>query len=288
MVTIAGANFLSVSRMTSLNYAPLPHRLRPAGVRALVLVVAFLALLLVAAPVESAAAGHAIVGLLVGAVVATGGVLGYRALVGRLERRPVDELALGRARAGVLRGFGLGVLLFGATIGLVAACGGYRVAGWGSVSGAIGTFGIMGGVAVTEEVLFRGVLFRLVEKWAGTKVALAVSGLLFGALHLLNPGATIWGALAIAVEAGVLLGIAYTVSGSLWLPIGLHLGWNFTESGLFGATDSGSSYHAGLVHGVAHGSGLISGGSFGPEASVFAILVAIGASAWLYRSVRAR
>jgi uncharacterized protein len=274
--------------MTSTELTRLPRWLRPAGVRGLVLLLAFVALLLVAAPIESAAAGHAAIGLVIGAVVATGGVLGYRALVGWLEQRPVDEMALGRARSGVLRGFGLGLLLFGIVIGLIAMCGGYRIADWGSVSGTIATFGIMCGVAVTEEILFRGVLFRLIQKWAGTAVALTVSGLLFGALHLLNPGATLWGGLAIAIEAGVLLGTAYTVSRSLWLPIGLHLGWNFAESGLFGATDSGSAFRSGLVHGVPHGPALISGGGFGPEASIFAILVGVVASVWLLRSARSR
>lgn len=288
MVTIPGSFFPSVSGMTATEFARLPQWLRPAGVRGLVLLLAFFALLLVAGPIESVAAGHAITGLLVGAVVATGGVLGYRALVGWLERRPVEEMALRRARSGVLRGFGLGLLLFGIVIGLIAMCGGYRIAGWGSLTGTIATFGIMCGVSVTEEILFRGVLFRLIQQWAGTAVALTVSGLTFGALHLLNPRATLWGALAIAVEAGVLLGAAYAVSRSLWLPIGLHLGWNFAESGLFGATDSGSAFHGGLVQGVPHGPGLISGGGFGPEASIFAILVGIVASVWILRSDRSR
>jgi uncharacterized protein len=273
-VTIADAFLPSVTGMTWL---------RLAGVRMVVLLVVFFALLLVAAQIESAAAGHAILGLIVGAVVATGGVLAYRALVGWLEQRPVDEMALGEARRGVLGGLGLGVLLFGLVIGVIALLGGYRISGWGSLSGTIATFGIMCGVAVTEEILFRGVVFRLIQKWAGTAIALTVSGLLFGALHLFNPGATLWGALAIAVEAGVLLGAAYTVSRSLWLPIGLHLGWNFSETGLFGATDSGSAVHGGLVVGVPHGPDLISGGGFGPEASIVAVLIGVLASIWLLR-----
>lgn len=282
-MTIADAIVPSVIGMTSTEISRLPRWLRPAGVRMVVLLVAFFALLLVAAQLESAAAGHAVFGLIVGAVVAAGAVLAYRALVGWLEQRPVEEMALGEARRGVLRGLGLGLLLFGVVIALIAMFGGYRIAGWGSAGGAIATFGIMCGVAVTEEILFRGVLFRLIQKWAGTAVALTVSGLLFGALHLFNPGATLWGALAIAVEAGVLLGAAYTVSRSLWLPIGLHLGWNFAESGLFGATDSGSAFHGGLVRGVPHGADLISGGGFGPEASMFAILIGVAASIWLLR-----
>jgi uncharacterized protein len=256
---------------------------RPSAVRFLILIVAFFVVLLIAGQIESAAAGHAVFGLIVGAVVATGGVLFYRWLVGRLEHRTVEELDLRRARPSLLRGAGLGLLLFGLTIGIIAMFGGYRIAGFGSVSGAIATLGVMCGVAVTEELLFRGVLFRLIEKWTGTAIALTISGVLFGALHLFNPGATLWGALAIAVEAGVLLGAAYALGRSLWLPIGVHFGWNFAESGLFGATDSGSAFHGGLVVGVPHGAAAISGGGFGPEASVFAILIGVIASAVLLR-----
>jgi membrane protease YdiL (CAAX protease family) len=287
-VTPVDPRIPTVLGMTSTELSRFPRWLRPAGVRGSVLLLAFFALILIAGPIESAAAGHAVFGLIVGAAVAAGGVLAYRALVGWLEQRPVDELALGEARRGVLRGLGLGLLLFGITIGVIAMFGGYRIAGWGSVGGTIATFGIMCGVAVTEEILFRGVVFRLIQKWAGTAIALTVSGLLFGALHLFNPGATLWGALAIAVEAGVLLGAAYTVSRSLWLPIGLHLGWNFAESGLFGATDSGSAFHGGLVRGVPHGADIVSGGGFGPEASIFAILIGVLASVWLLRSARRR
>jgi uncharacterized protein len=268
---------------TTTTRSPRPRQSRPAGVRMLVLTVVFFALIAVAGPIESAAAGHAVLGLVVGLVVAVVGVLAYRVLVGRLEHRPVEEAELGSARAGLLRGTGLGLLVFAVTIALIATAGGYRIAGWGSVSGMIATLGIMCGVAVTEELLFRGVLFRMLEKWTGTAAALALSGLLFGALHLFNPGATLWGALAIAAEAGVLLGAAYAATRSLWLPIGLHLGWNFAESGLFGATDSGSSFHGGLVRGVAHGPAVLSGGSFGPEASILAILVSVVASALLLR-----
>jgi membrane protease YdiL (CAAX protease family) len=101
-----------------------------------------------------------------------------------------------------------------------------------------------------------------------------VSGLLFGGTHLLNKNATVWGALAIAVEAGLMLGALYVATRSLWPVIGLHLGWNMAEGGVFDTGVSGSGSHTGsLLHASVSGPHALSGGGFGPEASVFAILV---------------
>ena len=57
----------------------------------------------------------------------------------------------------------------------------------------------------------------------------------FGLIHAANKGATLESTLAIALEAGILLAASYILTRSLWLPIGLHFGWNFTEGGIFGA-----------------------------------------------------
>jgi membrane protease YdiL (CAAX protease family) len=241
--------------------------------KTLLLIVVFVVADLALAPLLAFAAGNWFTGLLTGFAVAALVLVAYRYLIRRLRD---EEAPLSGFRPLALRGFGLGVGVFSLVIGVIAVFGGYRVAGWGSVAGMLATFGMMTGVAVLEEVLFRGLLFRLLERRAGTVVALGASGLLFGALHLLNPHATVWGAAAIAAEAGLMLGAAYAMTRSLWLPIGLHLGWNFAESGLFGATVSGSDGTVGgLLRGVAHGPASISGGEFGPEASVVAVLAGL-------------
>ncbi len=104
----------------------------------------------------------------------------------------------------------------------------------------------MASVAVIEEILFRGVLFRLVEQMTGTVGAMVVSALVFGGLHLLN-SPNLWGALAIAIQGGLMLAAVYAATRSLWLPIGLHFGWNFAESGIFGTTVSGSDNSGGGI-----------------------------------------
>ncbi|WP_030559105.1 CPBP family intramembrane glutamic endopeptidase, partial [Streptomyces exfoliatus] len=122
---------------------------------------------------------------------------------------------------------------FGVVIANIAFLGHYEIHGLGSVTGALGLVGFMAAAAATEEVMFRGVLFRLVEERTGTWIALSLSGLVFGLVHLLNPHADLWGAVAIAIEAGGMLGAAYIATRSLWLPIGLHFGWNFAAAGIF-------------------------------------------------------
>ncbi|MFK0114719.1 lysostaphin resistance A-like protein [Streptomyces sp. NPDC090994] len=265
-------------------------RTRHAGVRLVVLVAAFLAVTALAAGVRAVAGDNPVLSLVGGALVAVGALCVYAGVVRALEQRPVTELDPARARPELWTTTLTGVGLFAATFVLILLCGGgYDTEGGVSVGGAITVFGLMAGVAVTEELLFRGVVFRLVEEMAGTTGALVVSAVLFGGLHLVNPEATVWGALAIAVEAGLMLGAAYAATRSLWVPIGLHLGWNFTLSGIVGVTVSGDDgAPAGLLHGTLSGPEALTGGVFGPEASIFAILVCAVPTVLFLRTARRR
>jgi membrane protease YdiL (CAAX protease family) len=124
-----------------------------------------------------------------------------------------------------------------------------------------------------EELFFRGILFRWIEELAGSWAALAVTSVLFGFAHAMNPNATLFSSTAIAVEAGILLGGAYMLTRNLWLPIGLHAAWNFTQGYLFGIPVSGVA-EEGLVRSRLSGSELLTGGGFGLEASVIAFVLA--------------
>ncbi|GIG41660.1 CPBP family intramembrane glutamic endopeptidase [Cellulomonas phragmiteti] len=208
----------------------------------------------------------------VGVAVAVLALLAYAWVVRRTEHRTPVEVGPDGAGGAFGRGLLLGVLWCGAVIACLAAGGGYRVQGVGSVTVVVGTVGFLAAGAVAEELIFRGLVFRLVEERTGTWVALVVSAVLFGAMHLMNPDASLWGAVAIAVEAGGVLGAAYAATRTLWLPIGLHLGWNVALGGIFGAEVSGSDLTQGLLHGVTSGPDLLTGGAFGPEGSVYAVV----------------
>ncbi|GAA3116011.1 CPBP family intramembrane glutamic endopeptidase [Nonomuraea salmonea] len=192
-----------------------------------------------------------------------------------VELRPdIPELGRTGRWSQLRRGTLIGLGMFAGLMAVIAVFGGWQEVSWGSVGGFLGAAGLMASVAVTEELLFRGVLFRIMEERTGTVIALVVSGLLFGAMHLINANATLWGAFAIALTAGVMLAAAYIATRSLWLPIGLHFAWNFTQAGIFGVTVSGSAVQSeGLLNVTLSGPSALTGGAFGPEASLFALLI---------------
>ncbi|WP_345638701.1 CPBP family intramembrane glutamic endopeptidase, partial [Rugosimonospora acidiphila] len=190
--------------------------------------------------VVAAVQGNALLCLVLGLATAVLAVFVYAWAVRWAEHRAPVEVAVKGATTRVGLGVLIGVAWFAAVIGNIAFLGGYRVHGFGSAAGPIGLFGFMAAAAVTEELMFRGVLFRLIEGRLGTWIALVLTAALFGLWHSINPDATVWGAVAIAIEAGATLAAAYAATRKLWLPIGLHFGWNFAESGIFGTEVSGN------------------------------------------------
>jgi uncharacterized protein len=204
------------------------------------------------------------------------GLLTYYGFVHVIERRRVTELA----RPFALKELGIGVLLgaalFSTTIGILWLFGYYQVSAINPWSFMITWFmtGIISGVL--EELLVRGVLFRIMEESLGTWIALVISALIFGAGHLANPNATLWAGLAIAIEAGVMLAAAYVLTRRLWVPIGIHIAWNFVQGGIFGVAVSGNEAK-GLLQSTLSGPVLLSGGEFGAEASIFAVIVCLAA-----------
>ncbi|AQS66833.1 CPBP family intramembrane glutamic endopeptidase [Streptomyces pactum] len=209
--------------------------------------------------------------LVLGLTAAALVVLVYAWVVRRTEHRP----ALDVAREGAVAKTGWGVLIgagmFAAVIVNLFASGHYDVEGLGSVTGALGLLGFMAAAAAAEEVVYRGVLFRIVEERTGTYLALVLTGLVFGLSHLLNEHATLWGGLAIAIEAGFMLAAAYAATRSLWLTIGVHFGWNFAAAGVFSTEVSGNGANQGLLDSSTSGPELLTGGAFGPEGSVYSV-----------------
>lgn len=216
--------------------------------------------------------GNALLTLVVGLVTAVLAILVYGWVVRWSEKRTPVELAPRRALGGLGLGLLIGFAWFGSVIINIWFLGDYRVAGPGSVIGALGLFGFMAAASVTEELMFRGVAFQHLEKLGGTWVALAVTAVTFGLWHAINPDATVWGTVSIMLSAGLALGAAFAATRSLWVTIGLHFGWNFAEAGIFGTEVSGNGASQGLLHGVTSGPSVITGGQFGPEASPYTVV----------------
>jgi uncharacterized protein len=201
----------------------------------------------------------------------------YVAFVRLVERRPVGELALSRMGRDLGIGLLIGAGLYTACVLILMVLGIYRIEGlnpWGfmlpAVSMALSS-------AIFEELVFRGVLFRVVEEWLGSWISLAVSSFVFGFMHLLNPAATLMGALFISIEAGLLLAAAYMLTRRLWMSMGFHVSWNYTQSGIFSGIVSGGDADPGLFKSVIQGPLVMTGGSFGLESSLIAFLLCTSA-----------
>ncbi|HTC25446.1 type II CAAX endopeptidase family protein [Dyella sp.] len=208
-------------------------------------------------------------------------LLVYVVAVRLIERRRVSELALRQLPTYGIAGLIAGFLLLSTMTLLLWLMGSYHVlsvnadAVW--LPSLLG-MGIATGIA--EETIFRGVLYRISEEGLGTWGALAISALFFGGAHLNNPNATLWSAVAIAIEAGILLALVYHLTRSLWMVIGLHAAWNFSEGTIYGFAVSGFNVKGIIVPSVT-GSDWVTGGKFGVEGSVVAVAVSACISAVL-------
>lgn len=216
----------------------------------------------------------------------------YWMYVRYVERRELTELG----SENTIQEFGLGALigfgLFTLIIAILWLLGFYRVEGWDilwlSLIGAlVGAFVS----AFAQELIFRGILYRIIDEWRGLWWALAISALLFGLIHLTSAGATIFSAIAIALQAGVLLGAAYALTSRLWMAIGLHTMWDFANDGVFGVGVAGQSGESikGLLQVSLSGPTLLTGGELGVEASMASLLIVLAAGAiLLQRAYRKR
>jgi membrane protease YdiL (CAAX protease family) len=211
-------------------------------------------------------------------VVVTAVSLALYAVVVRLaENRWPGELALKPAAPDLLVGVAVGVGMMAVVVGALVGLGLYDISGPRPAS-PLNMINIAIASGFLEELIFRAIVLRLLMRALGVWPALGLSAALFGVLHLSNPNATPVAAAAIAVEAGLMLASFYLLTGRLWVSIGVHAAWNFAQGWIFGARVSGIEMSQSLfVSGPKAGApDWLSGGAFGPEASVPAMVVGTG------------
>ena len=202
-----------------------------------------------------------------------------------VELRTPSDLPLKRLLPDTGLGLLIGAGFMACVVGVIAATGCASIASaafqWMEL---LTVFLFFLCIAVAEEVMFRGVLFRWIDERFGLWPALIVSSLIFGFMHILQPNATVWSSLAIAIEAGLMLGAAYKWTGTLWLPIGIHWAWNFVQGNVFGIAVSGSDAGPSFFRTTVQGPDIVTGGAFGAEASIVAVVLGAALSAWfIYR-----
>ena len=231
---------------------------------------------------------HAVLFISVAILVSAAMIALYARFVKWFEKHSARDIPLNRMAPDTLKGLGIGCAYFIVLILIMSVLGLYRIDTFGTDSSLaiVTSFFSFLMVGVGEEIIFRGVLFRWIdEKW-GFAVALIVSSLLFGLLHIFQPAATWWSSFAIAIEAGLLLGAAYKYAGTLWLPIGIHWAWNFTQGNIFGFAVSGGRAGASLIQPAVSGPDILTGGAFGAEASVITLILGLLLSLWFILKVK--
>ncbi len=198
-----------------------------------------------------------------------------------------DPLAL----PDVVVGFLIAGVMMGVIYAIEAAAGWLRFDGWAWQTLPAGTvaLGLLSGllaftlVGFQEELLHRGYILQNVRDGMGLRWGLLLSSGIFALMHLGNPNATWYSILPGLTAAGFFLAFGWVRTRQLWLPIGVHIGWNFFEGIVFGFPVSGIDV-VGLVRQTPTGPTYLTGGPFGPEAGLLlvpALAVGIGLI-WLY------
>lgn len=192
-----------------------------------------------------------------------------------IDKRSLSALGLRPGRPALAElGSGLlaGLAIIGAAILALAA------PGW--VSWTVSAASVLEGMSVsalllvaafTEELLFRGYPFRVLHLRFGPVPAVVATSVAFGLMHGANPGVTPL-ALVNLTLAGVLLGVAYWRSGSLWFVTGLHFGWNWVMAAS-GLPVSGLDVSISGLEAAVAGPNLWTGGAFGPEGALMITFV---------------
>jgi len=197
----------------------------------------------------------------------------YLAYARIIERGEATELALPGAGRDFAIGALIGAGLYTACAVILMALGIFKVEGLNPLTFLIPAIAMAVKSAIFEELVFRGVLLKSVEDMLGTWAGVIVSSAVFGFIHLLNPDATIGGAIYITIEAGLLLAGAYLVTRRLWMAIGFHMAWNYVQSAVFSGIVSGGVDEPGLIRNTLTGPDVLTGGSFGMERSVIALVL---------------
>jgi CAAX protease family protein len=204
---------------------------------------------------------------------------GAALIMSRLEGRPAHVYGLplpqAFAKAFWLGNF-LGLCEVSLLVGLIAAFGGYSfgnlaihgatLLGWGTLWAVAFVF-----VGLFEEFLFRGYTQYTLARGIGFWRAAVCLSLAFGAIHQGNHGENIIG-LANVVVTGLVFAFALRRTGNLWLAVGWHAAFDFGETFLFSVPDSGFVFDHHLSNAVLHGPAWLTGGTVGPEGSVFGFL----------------
>jgi len=214
-----------------------------------------------------------------------------------LDKQSIESLGLKlnmQAPLDVLAGIGITLIQMGLIYVLMLNLGWLTFEGFAwefdpagtVIKGSLTYLAIFLLVGWHEELLSRGYHLQTIASGINLVWGVVISSAIFGALHLANPGAS-WRAVVGITLAGLLFAFAYIRTKQLWLPIGLHIGWNFFEGVVFGFPVSGLDIYA-LTRIEITGPELWTGGAFGPEAGLIVLPSLAVGGVFIYWFTRGR
>jgi membrane protease YdiL (CAAX protease family) len=185
-------------------------------------------------------------------------------------------------------GFGVGIALQILVMGIFLASrsihysqsGVYDLQFWRRVAANIALFAV---AATVEELAIRGYGFQKLMEAIGAPGALLLTSVIFGLLHLANPNASFFSTVN-TILAGIILGIPFIRTRSMWTQIGLHWSWNLTMATLVSLPVSGIDFGPHLFAANLTGPAWLTGGIYGPEGGAAVSVVSVAAIAWLLRT----
>ena len=204
-------------------------------------------------------------------------------LLGRFERKSLGDyglpLALDRRTT---RGLALGFIAASALLMVLAGLGVMHISAAALFGAAIAANAAQWAlvfliVALFEELLLRGYAQATLARSIGFWPAAVLLSILFALVHAKNPGETVMGLIAVGCF-GLFFCYTLRVTGNLWLAIGFHASWDWTESFFYGVPDSGTRMAGHLLDTAFSGPAWVSGGSAGPEGSVLILATLAAAS----------
>ncbi len=201
------------------------------------------------------------------------------------EKRKITELSLKYLPKELFMGLVLGFSTISLVIAVLYAFGYYAILGISNYAYFLKPLSMLVGAALIEEIFFRGILYRILEKWQGTFIALFVMGFLFELPHTFNENATLL-SFILGVVFGFTHGLMYTYTKRIWLPFGFHLGWNLAQP-FYGSNLSGLEDLGTVIKAKFEGPKLLIGTDYGIEDSIISItLLCIIGAVFLYASIK--
>ena len=198
----------------------------------------------------------------------------YRLYTRYIEKREAYEISWGNSLkefgSGSLIGLGMVIVL----IGLFAVLKFYRIESFNSWTIIINAIIIFGMGAFLQELLIRGILFRIIEEVLGSWITIIIVAFIFGLMHFGNENATLFTSVSLFIT-DILLSATFIYTRRIWLVWGIHYGWNFFQDGIFGMPNSGITNLPSWINPSVNGPEWVTGGNFGLEASFIAIVLSL-------------